>query len=136
MTEASPGVRERPLSPHLQIWRWHVTMLGSILHRACLMALYVGALILVGWALALASGPDAYATYTGLLGSLLGKLVLIGLTFALFFQISSVVRHALWDTGRAFTPKVADTITIASIVFAVVATAVVWILAGVTGGLS
>jgi len=136
MTEASPGVRQRPLSPHLQVWRWHVTMLGSILHRACLVALYAGALILVGWVLALASGPDAYATYAGLLGSLLGKLVLIGLTFAVFFEISSAVRHALWDTGKAFTPKVADTITIASIVFAVVATAVVWILAGVTGGLS
>ncbi len=46
MTDASPGVRQRPLSPHLQVWRWHVTMLGSILHRACLVALYGGALIL------------------------------------------------------------------------------------------
>ncbi len=111
-------------------------MLGSILHRACLMALYVGALILTGWVIALSFGPDAYAAYAGLLGSLLGKLVLIGLTFCVFFQISSTVRHALWDTGQAFTPKTADTITIASIVFAVVCTAAVWILAGVTGGLS
>ncbi|MFY8141573.1 MAG: succinate dehydrogenase, cytochrome b556 subunit, partial [Caulobacter sp.] len=80
MTEASPGVRERPLSPHLQVWRWHVTMAGSILHRGSLIALYVGALILVGWLLSLASGPDAWATYMGLLGSPLGKLVLLGLT--------------------------------------------------------
>ena len=111
-------------------------MLGSILHRASLIGLYVGALILVGWAVALAYGPDAYATYAGLLGSLLGKLVLIGLTFAVFFQMSSAVRHGLWDIGMALTPKTADTITIASIVFAVVCTAAVWILAGVTGGLS
>jgi succinate dehydrogenase / fumarate reductase cytochrome b subunit len=136
MTEASPGVRERPLSPHLQVWRWHVTMLGSILHRACLVGLYVGALILAGWAVALASGEPAYAAYVGVLGSLPGKLVLLGLTFALFFAIASSVRHTLWDTGRAFAPKVADMITIASIVFAVVATAVVWLIAAQTGGLS
>ena len=136
MTEASPGVRERPLSPHLGVWRWHVTMLGSILHRACLMGLYVGALILVAWAVAMASGQQAYAAFIAVLGSLPGKLVLLGLTFALFFTIASTVRHLLWDTGRAFAPKVADMITVASIVFAAVATAVVWLIAGQTGGLS
>jgi succinate dehydrogenase / fumarate reductase cytochrome b subunit len=136
MTEASSGVRERPLSPHLQVWRWHVTMLGSILHRACLIGLYVGALILVAWALALASGQQAYGVFIAVMGSLPGKLVLLGLTFALFFTVASNVRHLTWDTGRGFTPKVADTIVIAGIVFAVVATAVVWVLAGQTGALS
>lgn len=136
MTEASSGVRERPLSPHLQVWRWHVTMLGSILHRACLIGLYVGALILAGWAVALASGQQAYAAYVGLLGSLPGKLVLLGLTFALFFTVASNLRHLMWDTGRGFTPRTADMITIAGIVFALVATAVVWVIAGQTGGLS
>lgn len=136
MTEASPGVRERPLSPHLQVWRWHVTMLGSILHRACLMGLYVGALILVAWAVALASGQATYDGFIAVLGSLPGKLVLLGLTFALFFTVASNVRHLMWDTGKGFTPKVADTIVIAGIVFALVATAGVWIIAGQTGGLS
>ncbi len=136
MTEASPGVRERPLSPHLGVWRWHVTMLGSILHRACLMGLYVGALILAGWAVALASGQQAYAAYVGLLASWPGKLVLLGLTFALFFTVASNVRHLMWDTGRGFTPRTADMITIAGIVFALVATAVVWVIAGQTGGLT
>lgn len=136
MTEASSGVRERPLSPHLQVWRWHVTMLGSILHRACLIGLYVGALILVGWAVALASGEAAYVAYVGLLGSLPGKLVLLGLTFALFFTAASSLRHLVWDTGRGFMPKTADMITIAGIAFALVATAVVWVIAGQTGGLS
>ncbi|MFA7263147.1 MAG: succinate dehydrogenase, cytochrome b556 subunit [Caulobacter sp.] len=136
MTEASSGVRERPLSPHLQVWRWHVTMLGSILHRACLIGLYVGALILAGWALALASGEEVYAAYVGLLGSALGKLVLLGLTFALFFTVASNLRHLMWDTGRGFAPKTADMITIAGIAFALVATAVVWVIAGQTGALS
>ena len=136
MTEASPGVRERPLSPHLQVWRWHVTMLGSILHRACLMGLYVGALLLAGWAVALASGEETYLVFIGLIGSIPGKLVLLGLTFALFFTVASNVRHLMWDTGRGFAPRVADTIVIAGIVFALVATAAVWVLAGQTGGLS
>ena len=136
MTEASPGVRERPLSPHLGVWRWHVTMLGSILHRASLMGLYVGALLLAGWAVALAMGEQAYLTYSNLLGSLPGKLILLGLTFALFFTVASNVRHLLWDTGRGLSPKAADMITIAGIVFAAVATAVVWLIAGQTGGLS
>jgi succinate dehydrogenase / fumarate reductase cytochrome b subunit len=62
--------------------------------------------------------------------------VLLCLTFALFFTVASNVRHLMWDTGRGFTPRVADTIVIAGIVFAVVATAVVWLIAGQTGGLS
>ena len=136
MTEASPGVRERPLSPHLGVWRWHVTMLGSILHRACLMGLYVGALILVAWAVAMASGQQAYAAFIAVLGSLPGKLVLLGLTFALFFTVASNVRHLMWDAGKGFAPRVADTMVIAGNVFAVVATAGVWIIAGQTGGLS
>ncbi len=135
MTEATPGVRERPLSPHLQVWRWHVTMAGSIIHRASLVGLYVGALILVGWLLALAAGPDAYAAWKGLLGSPLGKLVLFGLTFALFFNLSSMVRHMIWDVGKGFRPKFADTMTIASFVFAGVATVAVWLIAASTGAL-
>lgn len=135
MTEATPGVRERPLSPHLQVWRWHATMAGSILHRGSLVALYVGALILVGWLLALAAGPGAYEAYKGLLGSPLGKLVLFGLTFALFFNMSSMVRHMIWDVGKGFQPRFADTMTIASFVFAAVATIAVWLIAASTGAL-
>jgi succinate dehydrogenase / fumarate reductase cytochrome b subunit len=111
-------------------------MLGSILHRACLMGLYVGALILAGWAVALASGEQAYLAYVGILGSPPGKLVLLGLTFALFFTVASNVRHLTWDTGRGMAPRTADTVVIAGIVFALVATAAVWVLAGQTGGLS
>lgn len=105
------------------------------MHRACLVGLYVGALILVGWLLALAAGPEAYATYKGLLGSPLGKLVLFGLTFALFFNLSSMVRHMIWDVGKGFQPKFADTLTIASFVFAGVATVAVWLIAASTGAL-
>lgn len=110
-------------------------MFGSILHRACLVAMYGGGLILVAWLLALASGPDAYGAFKALLGSLLGKLVLIGLTFALFFNIASSVRHAVWDLGKGFTPKFSDMMVIASLAFAIVATAAVWWIAASTGAL-
>ena len=64
MADATPGPRPRPISPNIQldggIWRWHVTMFASILHRATGVGLYVGALVLMAWALSLAAGPGAY----------------------------------------------------------------------------
>jgi hypothetical protein len=80
-----PGVavRARPMSPHLQIWRWHVTMAASIATRATGVALYVGLLIVAGWALSLAAGADAYAGYMGLLASPIGLLVLFGITVSI-----------------------------------------------------
>jgi len=135
MTDTSGGLPERPLSPHLQVWRWHVTMACSILHRGCIMALYVGVLLLAGWALALASGPEAYAGYTDLLGSLIGKLVLFGLTFALLFNLAYTVRQTFWDAGQGFTPKVADMSGAGAIAFAAVGAIVVWVIAAQIGAL-
>jgi len=129
----APALRPRPLSPHLQVWRWHITMATSILHRVTGCGLYVGGLILVGWAVALASGPDAYATYVGLLGSLLGKLVLFGLTLCVFYHMANGVRHLVWDMGKGFLPKTADFSAVVVMAFAVVATIVVWAIALLTG---
>jgi succinate dehydrogenase / fumarate reductase cytochrome b subunit len=78
MSNAAPAPRgpaDRPTSPHLQVWRWHITMAASILHRATGVALYVGALILAGWAVALARGPGAFSVYRLLLASPLGQLL-------------------------------------------------------------
>lgn len=135
MTETSRGLPERPLSPHLQVWRWHITMACSILHRASLFALYVGVLLLAGWALSLASGPEHYACYTGVLGSLLGKLVLFGITVAVFYNVGYIVRQSFWDLGKGFAPKTADMTGLAVIAFAVVAAAVTWIIAAATGAI-
>lgn len=135
MTETSRGLPERPLSPHLQVWRWHITMACSILHRASLFALYVGVLLLAGWALALASGPDHYACYAGALGSPLGKLVLFGLTVAVFYNVAYIVRQSFWDLGKGFNPKTADATGVAVIAFSIVAAVVVWVIAAATGAL-
>ncbi|PLR24410.1 succinate dehydrogenase, cytochrome b556 subunit [Caulobacter zeae] len=135
MTETSRGLPERPLSPHLQVWRWHITMACSILHRASLFALYVGVLLLAGWALALASGPDHYACYTDVLGSPLGKLVLFGITVAVFYNVAYIVRQSFWDLGKGFDPKTANLTGVVVIAFAVAAAVVTWIIALATGAI-
>ncbi len=132
MAEGAPGVRERPLSPFVQVWRWHVTMAASIGNRVAGVALYAGALVLAGWALALASGPDAYAGYMAVLGSLPGKVVLFGLTFSLFFHLAAGVRHLVWDFGHGFAPRTASATAWLAIAFGLVAAVAVWawVLAG------
>lgn len=135
MTETSRGLPERPLSPHLQVWRWHITMACSILHRASLFALYVGVLLLAGWALALASGPDHYACYADVIGSPLGKLVLFGITVAVFYNVAYIIRQTFWDLGKGFEPKTANLTGVVVIAFAIVAAVVTWILAAATGAI-
>lgn len=129
----TPG--SRPLSPHLQVWRWHPTMLASILTRISAVALYVGAFVAAGWALALASGREAYERYVEFLGSPLGVLLLLGFTGAFFYHLAAGVRHLVFDVGRGLNPKLADMTAIAAIVFAVAATGAVFGLAFVTGAL-
>jgi succinate dehydrogenase / fumarate reductase cytochrome b subunit len=129
MAEASPGVRERPLSPHTQVWRWHVTMAASILNRAAGVALYAGWLIFGGWALALASGPDAYGAYASVLVSIPGQIVLFGVALALFYHLAAGVRHLFFDAGKGFAPRKADASAIAAFVFAVVAAVALFVVA-------
>lgn len=91
--------RQRPLSPHLQVYRWQITMTMSILHRATGVALAVGAFALVWWVLALSAGPDAYATFRECAGSLFGQLVLFGFVFCLIYHFFNGIRHLFWDIG-------------------------------------
>jgi succinate dehydrogenase / fumarate reductase, cytochrome b subunit len=125
-TPGGVAVRARPMSPHLQVWRWHVTMAASIATRATGVALYVGLLILAGWAIALATGPDGYGTYMGLLGSPLGLLVLFGLTVSVFYHLAAGLRHLSFDSGKGFLPATANTTAWISFAFAVVAAVAVF----------
>jgi succinate dehydrogenase / fumarate reductase, cytochrome b subunit len=135
MTDASGAPRPRPLSPHVQVWRWHLTMATSILHRATGVALYGGALILAAWALALAGGAESYGLVMGLLGSPLGKLALFGLTLAVFYHLGNGVRHLFWDAGSGMDVKSANASAIAVLAFTLVATVAVWAIAAMTGAL-
>ncbi len=143
MTDSPSTPRERPVSPHLVtgglgsplLWRWHITMWTSILHRATGVALYVGALIAAAWAISLAGGPDVYAAFKGLLGSIPGKVVMFGLTVSVFFHLASGVRHLIWDSGKGFELKSANGGSVMIFAFAAAATLAVWGLADMMGAL-
>ena len=135
MSETVKTPRERPLSPHLQVWRWHITMATSILHRATGVALYVGALIGAAWAISLAQGPDAYATFKHLLGSPLGKVVMFGLTVSFFYHLANGIRHLTWDAGRGLNVKTANATAIVVFAFTAATSVAVWFIAAMTGAI-
>ena len=122
-----------PTSPHLSVWRWHITMATSIFHRATGVALYVGALIAAGWAIALAQGPETYTRFKALLGSLPGKVVMFGLTVSIFYHLAAGLRHLVWDSGAGFEPRFANMTAVGAFAFAFVAAIVVWAIAIQTG---
>lgn len=94
---------QRPLSPHLQIWRWGPGMTTSILHRVTGNGLAIGGLgVLVWWLAALASGPEAYATFQSIAGSWFGLLVLAGISWAFFTHMASGLRHFVMDIGAGY----------------------------------
>ena len=137
MTEAEAhGPRERPLSPHVSIWRWHITMATSIAHRFTGVGLYVGALIAAAWAVSLASGPEAYGTFKALLGSPLGKFVMFGLTVSALYHLANGMRHLIWDAGHGLDVKSINAQSFAIFGFTAAATVAVWVVAALTGALS
>jgi len=135
MTDASRTPRERPLSPHMSVWRWHLTMATSIMHRMSGCALYGTALIVTAWALSLAAGPEAYGTFKAVLGSFPGKVVLFLISLAVFYHLAKGVQHLVWDAGHGFELKSANAGAVASIAFAIAATLAVWVIAAMTGAL-
>jgi succinate dehydrogenase / fumarate reductase, cytochrome b subunit len=124
---------ERPLSPHLTVYRWYFTMALSIGHRVSGVALACGLVLLTWWLLALAAGPEAFGTIHGIIDSWFGALVLFGYTVVLFYHLGNGVRHLFWDAGYGFEPEVARRSGIAVLIFAGVMTIVVWIIVGVVG---
>jgi succinate dehydrogenase / fumarate reductase cytochrome b subunit len=135
MTDATKTPRERPTSPHLSVWRWHITMATSILHRATGCALYVGGLIAAAWAISLAAGPERYAEFKELLGSWPGKVVMFGLTVCVFYHLANGVRHLVWDSGHGLDVKSANASAVVVFAFAAAATLAIWGIAGMTGAL-
>jgi len=98
----SEAMNQRPLSPHLQVYKLGFAMVLSGLHRITGMAATVGFFLFAWWLMALASGPGAYVTAMRVVSSPLGKLVLAGFTFSFIYHLCNGIRHMLWDTGRMF----------------------------------
>ena len=113
----------RPLSPHLGIYRWQITMTLSILHRATGVALAVGTLLVIAALLALAAGADAFARVQAFCASPFGLFLLLGWTWSLCFHLCNGIRHLAWDTGWGFeiprTTATGWTVVIASLLMTI-----------------
>ena len=118
----------RPLSPHLQVYKPMLTMMMSIAHRITGAALYFGMLLLAWWLIAAATGPAYYDYVSEIAGSFLGRLVLFGFTWALIHHMLGGLRHFIWDTGRGFELDTIETMAKVSLVAAFSLTIVVWAL--------
>ncbi len=119
---------DRPLSPHLQVYRWQITKTLSILHRLTGVALGVGTLLMAYWLIAIAAGPEAFGTAHSLVGSIVGRIILLGFTFALAFHFSNGIRHLFLDSGRGFELSAVHTSGWIVVVASVVLTLAIWIL--------
>ena len=119
----------RPLSPHIQIYRWHLTMVMSIVHRVTGGALYFGTLLLALWLVALASGPGPFATAQAIAGSWFGLVVLFGYSWALIHHMLGGLRYFVWDFGYALGKPARDRIAFANLVLSIALTLIVWAVA-------
>jgi len=99
------GNTDRPLSPHLQVYKPQLTAALSILHRATGVFLTIGSLLLACWLVALAKGAESYAKVQGFLGSGIGRTLLLAFVFALFYHLCNGLRHLFWDMGLGFEIK-------------------------------
>ena len=117
---------ERPISPHLGIYRMTITMLMSIMHRITGVGNYIGTLLVAAWLVSIAIGPDAYAAVNAIFGHPLGKLVLFGYTWNVFHHMLGGIRHLIWDTGHAMQPPAADTLAWFTIIGSLTLTVLLW----------
>lgn len=118
----------RPISPHLQIYRWYFTMALSILHRVTGVALAGFLVFVTWWLMALASGPEAYARFAWWIDSWLGGLVLVLVTIAMFYHLLNGVRHLAWDMGWGYDPQVARQTGVWVLAGTAVLTLLTWIV--------
>ena len=119
---------DRPLSPHLQIYRPMLTMMMSIAHRLTGMALYLGSLLVAWWLIATASGEQAYTLYQAVAGSIVGQIILIGFTWALLHHMLGGIRHLIWDAGRGFELPWLEWMARLTLALSLLGTVLVWAL--------
>ena len=119
---------DRPLSPHLSVYRWPITMTLSILHRGTGIALSIGLVVLAAWLVAAASSADDYARFANLMSTLIGRLFLIGWSYAFFYHLANGIRHLVWDTGRGLEKHQANASAWFVLLLSIALTAGLWIL--------
>jgi succinate dehydrogenase / fumarate reductase, cytochrome b subunit len=123
------ATRPRPLSPHLTIYRWPVTMTMSILHRATGIALYAGTLLVAIWLISAATSENFFNLVNAFFGSWLGLLILFGYTWALLHHMLGGIRHLIWDTITGLEKHTASKMAWATVIGSVTLTLIIWIAA-------
>ena len=118
----------RPLSPHLQFYRLTLTMAMSIIHRITGGALYFGSILLAIWLVAAASGPGAFDVVNAIYGSIIGRLILFGYTWALIHHMLGGIRHFIWDLGKGFEPSERELIVRIHLIASISLTILLWII--------
>ena len=126
---------QRPISPHLSIYKPMLTMMMSIAHRVTGGALYFGTLLLVWWLIAASSGPNAYAKVQWFMGTWIGRLILFGYTWALIHHMFGGIRHFIWDVGRGYGANEREWLVRVGLIGSILATIVLWVIGyAVMGG--
>ena len=120
---------KNPLSPHLQIYRWHISSLLSITHRISGVINLLALILIFFWITFLSFGESNYESFLLIINSFFGKFVLIGFTWSMIFHLLSGIRHLAWDLGYGFEIKTANISGIVVIIFSLVLTIVFWLFA-------
>ena len=126
-TATRPGMKPRPVSPHLQIYKLTPTMTMSIVHRISGAALYFGVLLVAWWLVAASTSEAALALANGVMGSWIGLLVLFGFTWSLWVHMLGGLRHLIWDTGRGMEKHTATKLSLATLAGSILLTILTWI---------
>jgi len=120
---------KNPLSPHLQIYRWHISSLLSITHRISGVINLLALILIFFWLIVLSFGESNYELFLLIINSFFGKLILIGFTWSMSFHILSGIRHLVWDLGYGFEIKTANISGIIVIICSLVLTIIFWLFA-------
>ena len=120
--------RQRPLSPHLQIYKPQITSVLSILHRGTGIVLSIGSIILVLWIVTLTLGESTYLMYSNIINNWFGKFIIFGFTFALFYHLSNGIRHLFWDAGYGYELNHAYISGISVIISSLLLTFITWLI--------
>ena len=120
---------KNPLSPHLQIYKWHISSLLSITHRISGVINLLALILIFFWLIFLSLGENNYQSFLLIINSFIGKFILIGFTWSMSFHLLSGIRHLAWDLGYGFEIKTANVSGIIVIISSLVLTILFWLLA-------
>lgn len=126
---------KRPMSPHTSIWKWHITMASSILHRVTGIGNYIGIFIVVAWLFVTTTGQENYDQFSAVTGSIPGMVILFGFTLSICYHLLNGIRHLFMDAGVALNPKTGSFTATLALLAAVVLAVVIFIGAGLIPGL-